>query len=356
MSPIDNRTVNHQVRLASRPIGVPTAGNWQFTEESVAEPEAGGVLVKVLAISLDPAMRGWMNEGRSYIAPVALGAVMRAGGVGVVVASKHPVFAVGDFVACGTDVQEYACLTADQTSRGGLTKIDLRLGTLTQWLNVLGMPGMTGYFGLMDVGQPKPGEILVVSGAAGAVGQTVGQLAKIKGCRVVGIAGGPAKCEWVVKELGFDACIDYKQPAPAGVAKWDAVREGLKEHCPDGVDIYFDNVGGDILDTVLTRIRRKARIVICGAISQYNATGAVQGPKNYLSLLVNRARMEGIVVFDYAARYPQAIAEMAGYLKEGRMKSREDVVAGGVQAYPDTLNRLFSGENFGKLVLQIAHP
>ncbi len=356
MSAIDNRTVNHQVRLASRPIGVPTVGNWQFTEEPVPEPAAGGVLVKVLAISLDPAMRGWMNEGKSYIAPVALGAVMRAGGVGVVVASKHPAFAVGDFVAGGTDVQEYVCLTADQTSRSGLTKIDLRLGTLSQWLNVLGMPGMTGYFGLMDVGQPKPGETLVVSGAAGAVGQTVGQLAKIKGCRVVGIAGGPAKCEWVVKELGFDACIDYKQPAPAGVMKWDAVREGLKQHCPDGVDIYFDNVGGDILDTVLTRIRRKARIVICGAISQYNATGAVQGPKNYLSLLVNRARMEGIVVFDYAARYPQAIAEMAGYLKDGRMKSREDVVAGGVRAYPDTLNRLFSGENFGKLVLQIAHP
>jgi NADPH-dependent curcumin reductase CurA len=230
--------------------------------------------------------------------------------------------------------------------RNGLVKIDLRAGTLTQWLNVLGMPGMTGYFGLMDVGLPQAGETVVVSGAAGAVGQTVGQMAKIKGCRVVGIAGGAAKCEWVVKELGFDACIDYK----AGPG---AVRAGLKEHCPSGVDIYFDNVGGEILDDVLARINRKARIIICGAISQYNNTIAVQGPKNYLSLLVNRARMEGIVVFDYADRYHLAVAEMAGYLKDGRMKSKEDVVVG-LQTFPDTLLKLFNGENFGKLVLEVA--
>jgi NADPH-dependent curcumin reductase CurA len=198
----------------------------------------------------------------------------------------------------------------------------------------------------MDVGQPQAGETLVVSGAAGAVGQTVGQIAKIRGCRVVGIAGGAAKCDWVVKELGFDACIDYK----AGPG---AVRAGLKEHCTKGVDIYFDNVGGEILDDVLARINRKARIIICGAISQYNNTTAVQGPKNYLSLLVNRARMEGIVVFDYAARYPQAIAEMAGYLKEGRMHSKEDVMVG-LQTFPETLLKLFNGQNFGKLVLQIA--
>jgi len=213
---------------------------------------------------------------------------------------------------------------------------------------------MTGYFGLLDVGRPVPGETVVVSGAAGAVGQTVGQVAKIKGCRVVGIAGGPAKCDWVVRELGFDACIDYKAPAPEGARRWDPVREGLKQHCPKGVDIYFDNVGGEILDTVLTRINLKARIVICGAISQYNATGAMAGPKNYLSLLVHRARMEGMVVFDYADRYPQAIAEMAGWLKEGRMKSREDVVDGSVADFPATLNRLFAGENFGKLVLRLA--
>ena len=351
---ITTTTTNHQVRLAARPVGLPTATDWQFTEEPVGEPAEGGVLIKTLALSLDPAMRGWMNEGKSYIPPVGIGEVMRAGGVGVVVASRNPAFAVGDHVTGSPGVQEYWLVPADQVKRSGLARIDLARGSVTQWLNVLGMPGMTGYFGLMDVGQPQAGETVVVSGAAGAVGQTVGQMAKIKGCRVVGIAGGQAKCDWVVKELGFDACIDYKAAAPAGVTKWDPVREGLKQHCAAGVDIYFDNVGGDILDQVLARINRKARIIICGAISQYNNTTPVQGPKNYLSLLVNRARMEGIVVFDYAPRYAQAIGEMAGYLSDGRMKSREDVALGGVAAFPATLTKLFTGENFGKLVLKLA--
>jgi NADPH-dependent curcumin reductase len=346
--------VNHQVRLAARPVGLPTAANWQYTEEPLSEPGEGGVLVRVLALSLDPAMRGWMNEGKSYIPPVAIGEVMRAGGIGRVIASRNPAFAVGDVVTGGPGVQEYWAVAADQVKRSGLARVDLRLGTPMQWLNVLGMPGMTAYFGLLDVGQPKAGETVVVSGAAGAVGQTVGQLARIKGCRAVGIAGGPAKCEWVVKELGFDACIDYKAAAPLGVARWDPVREGLKQHCPGGVDVYFDNVGGEILDMVLARINRKARIVVCGAISQYNNTTPVAGPKNYLSLLINRARMEGMVVFDYASRYPQAIDELAGYLKDGRLKSREDVVEGGVQAFPSALLKLFSGENFGKLVLRLA--
>ena len=350
--------VNHQVRLAARPVGLPTPADWHFTDEPVAEPADGGVLVQVQALSLDPAMRGWMNEGKSYIAPVAIGEVMRAGGVGTVIASRHPGFAVGDAVSGSPGVQQYWPVSADAIQRGALSRIDLALGSPTQWLNVLGMPGMTGYFGLLDVGQPQPGETVVVSGAAGAVGQTVGQLARIRGCRVVGIAGGAAKCDWVVKALGFDACIDYKVPAPAvgsaTNARWDAVREGLKQHCPQGVDIYFDNVGGEILDTVLARIKRKARIIICGAISQYNNTTPVAGPKNYLSLLVNRARMEGIVVFDYTDRFPQAIAELAGYLKDGRMQSKEDVVEGGVADFPTTLNKLFSGENFGKLVLKLA--
>jgi hypothetical protein len=348
--------VNHQIRLAARPNGLPKASDWQFTEQPVAEPGDGGVVIEVLAISLDPAMRGWMNEGKSYIKPVELGEVMRAGGIGRVIASQTPAFAVGDVVSAGTGVQEYLSVGAAEVKRAGVVKIDPRLGSVSQWLNVLGMPGMTGYFGLMDIGRPLAGETLVVSGAAGAVGQTVGQLAKIKGLRVVGIAGGPAKCQWVVKELGFDACIDYKQPAPAGMEqRWDAVRAGLKEHCAGGVDIYFDNVGGDILDAVLARLNRKARIVICGAISQYNNEGgAMVGPKNYMSLLVNRARMEGMVVFDYAERFPQAVKELAGYLKEGRMKSREDVAPGGVRAFPDTLLKLFRGENFGKLVLEIA--
>jgi NADPH-dependent curcumin reductase CurA len=339
-----SQLVNHQVRLASRPVGMATAENWRLSEEPVAEPGEGQVLVKTLALSLDPAMRGWLNEGKSYIPPVGIGEVMRAGGVGRVLASKHAGFAPGDVVSGLLGVQEY-CQAAAGVPGGRLEKIDLRLGTPAQWLNVYGMPGMTAYFGLKEVGLPKAGQTLVVSGAAGAVGQTVGQLAKIWGMRAVGIAGGQAKCEWVVGELGFDACIDYKG---------GSVRDGLKQHCPKGVDIYFDNVGGTILDDVLAKLAPKARIVICGAISQYNNLGAMQGPKNYMSLLVNRARMEGFVIFDYTDRFPQAIAELAGYLKDGRLKSREDIVEGGVAAFPQTLNKLFAGENFGKLVLRVA--
>ena len=338
---------NHQIRLASRPVGLPTRANWSNTTEPVAKPGPGGVLVKTLYLSLDPAMRGWMNEGKSYIPPVEIGAVMRAGGVGKVIASQNPAFAVGDYVIAGLDVQEYCLISQENIKRSGMFKIDPHLGNnlgLTTWLNVLGMPGMTGFFGLMEVGLPRAGETLVVSGAAGAVGQTVGQIAKLKGCRVVGIAGGKAKCDWVVNELGFDACIDYKN---------GDVRAGLKEHCPKGVDIYFDNVGGEILDMVLGKITRGARIIICGAISQYNKTTPVKGPANYLSLLVNRARMEGIVVFDYADRYHLGVAEMAGYLKAGTMKSKEDIVQG-LENFPETLLKLFNGKNFGKLVLQVA--
>jgi len=344
MSAITSLT-NHQVRLAARPQGAAKASDWSYTTEPVAEPSEGGVLVKTLYLSLDPAMRGWMNEGKSYIPPVGIGEVMRAGGAGKVIASKSPKFAVGDYVSTAPGVQEYLQVDAASLARGGLTKIDTRMGTLPQWLNALGMPGMTGYFGLLEVGLPKAGETVVVSGAAGAVGQTVGQMAKIKGCRVVGIAGGADKCAFVVKELGFDACIDYK----AG-----DVKDGLKQHCPNGVDVYFDNVGGEILDTVLTRINKKARIVICGAISQYNNTTPVKGPANYLSLLVNRARMEGIVVFDWADRYGEGVKQISEWMRAGKFKSREDVVEGGVKAFPDALNLLFSGGNFGKLVLKIA--
>lgn len=333
---------NRQFRLAARPVGLPKATDWNFTTEPVADPADGQVLVKVLQLSLDPAMRGWMNEGRSYIPPVGIGEVMRAIGVGKVIASKNAAFAAGDHVAGGFGIQEY-CLVED-AKRLGLNRIDLRLGGPEKWLNALGMPGMTAYFGLLEVGQPKPGETVVVSGAAGAVGQTVGQVARIKGCRVVGIAGGKAKCEFVVNELKFDACIDYKS---------GSVRDGLKEHCPTGVDVYFDNVGGEILDTVLMRINRHARIVICGAISQYNNTSPVKGPSNYLSLLVNRARMEGMVVFDYADRYGLAIKDIAQWMKEGKFVSREDVVDG-IENFPATLNKLFSGGNFGKLVLKVA--
>lgn len=338
---------NQQVRLASRPIGLPNASNWQMTEEAVNDPGAGGVVIQTHSISLDPAMRGWMNEGKSYIPPVGIHEVMRASGIGKIINSQNNYFKVGDYVTGGLGVQQYCSIPEAGLKRAGLAKVDLQMANISQWLNVLGMPGMTGYFGLMDIGKPKTGETLVVSGASGAVGQTVGQMAKIKGLHVVGIAGGQAKCDWVVNELGFDACIDYKSSP-------HAVKDGLKAHCPNGIDIYFDNVGGEILDTVLTRINRHARIIICGAISQYNNTTAVQGPKNYLSLLVNRALMQGMVVFDYADRYQEAIVEMAGYLKDGRMKSKEDIVVG-LEQFPDALNRLFNGGNFGKLVLQVSN-
>lgn len=335
--------VNQQVRLAARPVGVPKPSDWNFTSEPLRETGDGEVLIKVLYLSLDPAMRGWMNEGKSYIRPVGINEVMRAGGIGKVIESKSQKFSVGDYVSGSLGVQQYWIGQAND-KLAALHKVDPTVAPLPAYLNALGMPGMTGYFGLLEVGMPKSGETVVVSGAAGAVGQTVGQVAKRKGCRVVGIAGGKDKCDFVVNELGFDACIDYKN---------ESVKDGLKTHCPNGVDIYFDNVGGDILDTVLTRINLKARIVICGAISQYNNTTPVKGPANYLSLLVNRARMEGIVVFDYADKYPIAIAEMAKWIKEGNFKTREDIVEG-IENFHNALLMLFEGKNFGKLVLKVA--
>ncbi|MGE5338395.1 MAG: NADP-dependent oxidoreductase [Gemmatimonadota bacterium] len=331
--------VNHQFRLAARPVGLPKRSDWNFTEEPVRDPGENEVLVKVLYVSLDPAMRGWMSEGRSYIAPVAIGDVMRAGAAGRVVASKHPQFAVGDHVTGGLGVQEYAL-----SDGKGLIKVDTRVAPLPVFLGTLGMPGMTAYFGLLDIGQPKEGETVVVSGAAGAVGSVVGQIAKIKGCRAVGIAGGADKCRWIVDDLGFDAAIDYRH---------ENVVAALKRHCPNGVDVYFDNVGGEILDAVLARLARHARVVICGAISQYNNTAPVKGPSNYLSLLVNRATMRGMVVFDYADRYHLAAREMAAWMAQGKLNARVDV-ADGLASFPEALLKLFRGENTGKLVLKIA--
>jgi NADPH-dependent curcumin reductase len=335
--------MNQQFRLAARPVGMPRHSDWHFLSEPVRQAADGEIAVKTLYLSLDPAMRGWMNEGKSYIPPVGIGEVMRAGGIGKVIASNSPAFAVGDHVSGAIGVQQYWVGAANDRN-AGLRKVDPAMAPLPKYLNALGMPGMTAYFGLLEVGMPKAGETVVVSGAAGAVGQTVGQIARHKGCRVVGIAGGTEKCDFVVNELGFDACIDYKN---------SPVKEGLKTHCPRGVDIYFDNVGGDILDAALTRINMKARIIICGAISQYNNTTPVKGPANYLSLLVNRARMEGMVVFDYADRYHDAVAEIAKWMKEGSFKTREDIVRG-LENFPDALLMLFNGKNFGKLILQVA--
>ena len=329
--------VNHQFKLARRPVGMVQRSDFEYTEAPVAEPGAGEVLVRILYISLDPAMRGWMNEGRSYVPPVGIGEVMRAGALGRVIASNDPGIAVGDHVVGVLGVQEYAVAKGKS-----LTKVDPRLVPLPVYLGTLGMPGMTAYFGLLDVGRPKAGETVVVSGAAGAVGQVVGQIAKIKGCRVVGIAGGKDKCDYL-RSIGFDAAIDYKH---------DDVKAALKQHCPKGVDVYFDNVGGEILDAVLTQLAMHARIVICGAISQYNEA-RMKGPSNYMSLLVNRATMQGMVVFDYASRYGEAAREMAGWMAAGELKTREDIVEG-LETFPEALLKLFKGENTGKLVLKVA--
>jgi NADPH-dependent curcumin reductase len=332
--------VNHQVRLASRPSGLPGPESWEHTTEPVAAPADGQFVVRISHLSLDPAMRGWMNAARSYVPPVGIGEVMRALAAGEIVASAHPGFAVGEHVTGTFGVQEFAV-----SDGAGVQKVDPATAPLPTYLSTLGMTGMTAWFGLFDVGALQAGETVVVSGAAGAVGSVVGQLAKIKGCRVVGIAGGPEKCAYLVDEFGFDAAIDYKA---------EDVNKALREKAPDGVDVYFDNVGGAILDAALARLNRGARVVLCGAISQYNAEGRPVGPANYMSLLINRARMEGFLVFDYADRYGEAVPELARWLREGRLRSHEHVVDGGVADFPETLLMLFRGENHGKLVLHIA--
>jgi NADPH-dependent curcumin reductase CurA len=331
--------VNHQIRLGARPVGLPKRSDWDLTEEPVGEPGEGEVLVRVRYLSLDPAMRGWMNDARSYVPPVGIGEVMRALAAGEVVASNHASLHPGDQVTGVLGAQEYAVASGD-----GLNKVDPEVAPLSVYLSALGMTGMTAYFGLIDIGRPKEGETVVVSGAGGAVGGLVGQIAKIKGARAVGIAGGEEKCRHVVEELGFDATIDYKNE-PLGKA--------LHQHCPEGIDVYFDNVGGEILDAALAQLARHARVVICGAISQYNAEGGMRGPANYMSLLVNHASMTGFVVTDYVDRWAEGVKQMGKWLAEGRLRTVEDVVTAGLDQFPETLLRLFRGENTGKLVLEL---
>ena len=267
---IGNEMMNKQQILRKRPVGLPEADTWELVETAIPTIEEGQFLVRNKYISLDPAMRGWMRDAKSYIAPVELDAVMRAGTVGEVIESKHPKFSVGDHVSGHGGVQEYTA-----TDGQGYYKVDPKLAPLQVYTGTIGMPGLTAYFGLLDVGALKEGETVLVSGAAGAVGSIVGQIAKIKNCTVVGIAGGPEKCQYLIDELGFDHAIDYKN---------ERVKHKIHEYCPKGIDVYFDNVGGQILDDALTALRRKARVVICGAISQYNNTTPVKGPSNYLSL------------------------------------------------------------------------
>jgi NADPH-dependent curcumin reductase CurA len=328
---------NTRVLLARRPEGLPGPDTWTIETVDCPSPTEGEFLVEVRYISLDPAMRGWIKEGRSYIEPVEVGDVMRAGGVGQVVESRHPDYAVGEHVVGISGVQSH------WLSNGkGVAKVDPERAPLPKYLGVLGMPGMTAYFGILDVGAIKEGETVLVSGAAGAVGSLVGQIAKLKGCRTVGIAGGPEKCARLKEEYGFDAAIDYKS---------ESLYPALKNACPKGIDVYFDNVGGETLDAALGFLRFRGRVVICGAISQYNEQ-KVKGPENYLSLLINRGRMEGFIVFDFQQEYPRGMRDMAQWLGEGRLVSHEHIVKG-IETFPETLLMLFDGRNQGKLVIEV---
>lgn len=331
--------VNAQCRLAARPVGLPKQSDWQITDEPAGSPADGEFLVRVEYLSVDPAMRTWMNAGRSYVPPVEIGEVMRAGAIGRVIESRHPDFAVGDEAYGTFGVQRYAL-----SDGVGVTRVDTTHAPAPVHLGVLGISGLTAYFGLLDVGRPQPGQTVVVSGAAGSVGSVVGQIARINGCRTVGIAGGQDKCRWLVEELGFDAAIDYK----AG-----DLRKQLKAHAPNGIDVFFDNVGGEVLEAVLSRLALGARVVLCGAVSQYNAAGELSGLRNHMQLLVARASMTGFVIFDYADRYGEGVAQLANWLRSGELRSREQVVRGDVGDFPKVLLALFRGDNTGKLVLAL---
>jgi len=331
---------NRQWLLASRPKGIIKESDFRWNETTVPALKDGEVLSRNLAFSFDPTQRGWMSMD-TYIPAIPVGQTMKAATVGQIIDSKRPGFAKGDLVQGLFGWEDYTVSGGEGLLR--LQKLPPGTDPMLA-LSLLGITGLTAYFGTLTVGAIKAADTFVVSGAAGATGSVSGMIAKIKGCRVVGIAGGREKCDWLLKEAGFDAAIDYKN---------ENVGEALTRYCPKGIDVFFDNVGGEILDAVLTRLARGARIVICGAVSQYNATEGMCGPANYMALLVARASMTGLVVFDYAARYGQAATEIAGWMREGRLISREDVVEGGVSAFPETLLKLFRGENIGKLVLRV---
>lgn len=328
--------INQKLLLVRRPEGRAKAADFLLAEEPVGELAEGRVLVQHEFISLDPAMRGWMNEGTTYIPGVELNSVMRAFAVGHVVESRHPGFAPGDAVQGLLGVQRYSI-----NEGKGLTKVDAAAFPLSWYLGVLGMPGLTAYFGLLDKGRPQPGETILVSGAAGMVGSLVGQIGKLKGCRVIGIAGGAEKCRELTTALGFDGAIDYKE---------GDIGPALRELAPDGIDIYFDNVGGAILDAALLHLARGARVVVCGAISQYNEAGFT-GLKNYMKIVSARGTLTGIIVLDYFQQAGAAIAEMGAWLKEGKIVYREHLVEG-LDCFADALNMLFTGANKGKLILK----
>lgn len=332
--------INRQWCLATRPVGSIAESNFEWRQEPLPTLEEGQILVRNIYLSLDPTNRGWLNEGDNYLPPVAIGEVIRGFGIGVVEQSRNVNFSEGTFVRGFLGWQDYA--VTDGTNLSELPK-DPSI-PVTAYLGLFGFIGMTAYFGLLDIGKPKVGETLVVSGAAGAVGSLVGQIGKIQGCRVVGIAGSEEKCRWLKDELGFDAAINYKT---------ESVLESLQQHCPDGIDVYFENVGGEILDAVLSLINLRARIVLCGLISQYNATEPVPGPYNFVNILIKRAKLEGFIVLDYFDRAQEALADLNQWYAQGKIKYRVDVIDG-LENAPSTINKLFDGTNQGKLIIRVS--
>jgi hypothetical protein len=326
---------NRQWLLRARPVGLVKPSDFELVESPRPAPKDGEALVRVLYVSFDPAMRGWMEDRPSYIPPVALGEVMRAGAVGQVIESRNPAYAVGDFVQGMFGWQEYAL-----AGGGGLMPATpLPKGMPLTWpLGVCGITGLTAYFGLLDLGKPKPGETVVVSGAAGATGSVAAQIARIQGCRAIGIAGGSEKCRWLTDVAKLDAAIDYKR---------ENVAARLRELCPNGIDVYFDNVGGEILDAVL--------VVLCGGISAYNEATPPPGPRNLMNLVITRSRMEGFIVIDYLARFGEGAAKLAEWVAAGKLAHAEDVQSG-LENAPQTFLRLFQGKNLGKQLLKVADP
>ena len=334
---------NRQWLLASRPTGMVTEANFEFYESPIPEPGEGEVLIRNLYISFDPAMRGWMEDRESYLPPVAIGEPMRAGCIGQIVESKNPDFQRGDLVQGMFGWQEYAIGKTGGLSSPSRVPSDM---PMTLPLGPVGITGFTAYFGLLDLGQPKPGETVVVSGAAGATGSMAAQIARVKGCRTVGIAGGPEKCRWLLEEARLDAVVDYKN---------EDIDTRLRELCPEGIDVYFDNVGGTLLEIVLGQIAMNARVVLCGGISGYNDENPAPGPRNIMNLVIQRGRMEGFIVLDYMARAGEAIGELSQWIESGEIAYAEDIQEG-IENAPRTFFRLFEGKNLGKQMLKLCEP
>ena len=333
-------TMNRQITLASRPVGAPTPDNFKLIETAVPTPERGQVLVKALYLSLDPYMRGRMSDAKSYAPSVQIGEVMTGGAVGRVVDSRHPGFKAGDIVEGRIGWQEYGLVEG-----GMLRKVDPDVAPISTALGVLGMPGLTAYFGLFEIGKPRPGETLVVSAASGAVGAVVCQLGKMAGARVVGIAGGPDKCAYVKEALGVDAVIDYK-------AEKD-LSKALAAACPDGIDVYFDNVGGPVTDAIANLFNLRARMIVCGLISHYNMPDGYVGPSILRSVLTNRVTIQGMIVFDWHDRWPAGVAQLGRFVKAGKLTYKEDVTEG-LENAPATFIGMLEGKNFGKTLVKIA--